>query len=106
MTSKFPTSNTPLESRLKISIGFVNLPVQFVTYVLLNIGKKRVQCNVCLKTFCDMGAQKIHFSAVHLRVMHTCGVEGEFKYKLQRVSCSNCLKGIHCARFFPIIISY
>ncbi|XP_026287994.1 zinc finger protein basonuclin-2-like [Frankliniella occidentalis] len=39
-------------------------------------GKKRVQCNVCLKTFCDKGALKIHFSAVHLREMHRCTVEG------------------------------
>nr|SIW59169.1 disconnected [Euperipatoides kanangrensis] len=39
-------------------------------------GKKRVQCNVCLKTFCDKGALKIHFSAVHLKEMHKCTVEG------------------------------
>jgi len=39
-------------------------------------GKKRVQCNVCLKTFCDKGALKIHFSAVHLREMHKCTVDG------------------------------
>ncbi|XP_023290325.1 uncharacterized protein LOC105700428 [Orussus abietinus] len=39
-------------------------------------GKKRVQCNVCLKTFCDKGALKIHFSAVHLREMHQCTVKG------------------------------
>ncbi|UXI15727.1 forkhead domain-containing protein [Sarcoptes scabiei] len=39
-------------------------------------GKKRVQCSVCLKTFCDKGALKIHFSAVHLREMHKCTVEG------------------------------
>ncbi|CAG0879179.1 unnamed protein product [Cyprideis torosa] len=39
-------------------------------------GKKRVQCNACLKTFCDKGALKIHFSAVHLREMHKCTVEG------------------------------
>ena len=38
-----------------------------------------MQCNVCLKTFCDKGALKIHFSAVHLREMHACSVEGEFK---------------------------
>lgn len=39
-------------------------------------GKKRVQCSVCLKTFCDKGALKIHFSAVHLREMHKCTVNG------------------------------
>ena len=39
-------------------------------------GKKRVQCLACLKTFCDKGALKIHFSAVHLREMHKCIVQG------------------------------
>jgi hypothetical protein len=39
-------------------------------------GKKRVQCNVCMKTFCDKGALKIHFSAVHLREMHRCTTSG------------------------------
>ena len=39
-------------------------------------GKRRVQCAVCLKTFCDKGALKIHFSAVHLREMHKCTVQG------------------------------
>lgn len=39
-------------------------------------GKKRIRCNVCLKSFCDKGALKIHFSAVHLREMHKCTVEG------------------------------
>lgn len=35
-----------------------------------------MQCSVCLKTFCDKGALKIHFSAVHLREMHKCTVAG------------------------------
>ncbi|CAF4469109.1 unnamed protein product, partial [Didymodactylos carnosus] len=39
-------------------------------------GKKRVQCHVCMKTFCDKGALKIHFSAVHLREMHKCTTPG------------------------------
>jgi len=39
-------------------------------------GKRRVQCHACFKTFCDKGALKIHFSAVHLREMHKCTVEG------------------------------
>ncbi|XP_015921588.1 zinc finger protein basonuclin-2 isoform X2 [Parasteatoda tepidariorum] len=39
-------------------------------------GKKRVQCGECYKTFCDKGALKIHYSAVHLREMHKCTVEG------------------------------
>ena len=47
-----------------------------VTYVSPTTGKKRVQCNVCMKTFCDKGALKIHFSAVHLREMHKCSVQG------------------------------
>ena len=38
-----------------------------ISFVSPTTGKKRVQCNVCLKTFCDKGALKIHFSAVHLR---------------------------------------
>jgi len=47
-----------------------------ITYVSPSTGKKRVQCNVCMKTFCDKGALKIHFSAVHLREMHKCTVSG------------------------------
>jgi len=46
------------------------------SFVNPTTGKKRVQCNVCLKTFCDKGALKIHFSAVHLREMHRCTVKG------------------------------
>ncbi|XP_022239589.1 zinc finger protein basonuclin-2-like [Limulus polyphemus] len=38
--------------------------------------KTRAQCLVCFKTFCDKGALKIHFSAVHLRETHKCLVEG------------------------------
>jgi len=45
-------------------------------YVSPTTGKKRVQCNVCMKTFCDKGALKIHFSAVHLREMHKCTMVG------------------------------
>ena len=47
-----------------------------ITFVSPSTGKKRVQCNVCMKTFCDKGALKIHFSAVHLREMHKCTVPG------------------------------
>uniref|UniRef100_A0A6A7G3E3 Zinc finger protein basonuclin-1-like n=2 Tax=Hirondellea gigas TaxID=1518452 RepID=A0A6A7G3E3_9CRUS len=46
------------------------------TFINPVTGKKRVQCNVCMKTFCDKGALKIHFSAVHLREMHKCTVDG------------------------------
>ncbi len=47
-----------------------------ISFVNPATGKKRVQCNVCMKTFCDKGALKIHFSAVHLREMHKCSVDG------------------------------
>ena len=39
-------------------------------------GKKRVLCTACNKTFCDKGALKIHYSAVHLKEMHKCSVGG------------------------------
>lgn len=39
-------------------------------------GKRRVECQQCHKSFCDKGALKIHFSAVHLREMHKCTVAG------------------------------
>ncbi|ELT87209.1 hypothetical protein CAPTEDRAFT_78125, partial [Capitella teleta] len=38
--------------------------------------KKRVLCTACNKTFCDKGALKIHYSAVHLKEMHKCTVDG------------------------------
>lgn len=54
-----------------------NLPPNLGTpFINPATGKKRVQCNVCMKTFCDKGALKIHFSAVHLREMHQCTVKG------------------------------
>lgn len=53
------------------------MPSDFgIAYIDPHSGKKRVQCNVCFKTFCDKGALKIHFSAVHLKEMHQCTVEG------------------------------
>lgn len=55
--------------------GFI--PSDFgIVYIDPTSGKKRVQCNVCFKTFCDKGALKIHFSAVHLKEMHKCTVDG------------------------------
>jgi len=39
-------------------------------------GTKRVNCTACEKSFCDRGALKIHYSAVHLKEMHRCTVEG------------------------------
>ncbi|CAK9824993.1 Protein disconnected [Anthophora retusa] len=54
-----------------------NIPPNLGTpFINPTTGKKRVQCNVCFKTFCDKGALKIHFSAVHLREMHQCTVKG------------------------------
>ncbi|GBP85176.1 Protein disconnected [Eumeta japonica] len=57
--------------------GSTQIPLNLGTHFINpTTGKKRVQCNVCLKTFCDKGALKIHFSAVHLREMHKCTVDG------------------------------
>lgn len=54
-----------------------SLPANLGTqYINPATGKKRIRCNVCFKTFCDKGALKIHFSAVHLREMHKCTVDG------------------------------
>jgi len=62
------------ESRMR---KIANLPEDLgIPYVSPTTGKKRVQCQVCMKTFCDKGALKIHFSAVHLREMHRCTVKG------------------------------
>lgn len=59
----------------KMRNGF--MPNDFgIAYIDPSTGKKRIQCNVCFKTFCDKGALKIHFSAVHLKEMHKCTVEG------------------------------
>ena len=60
--------NQELKKKFRDNLG--------VSFVSPTTGKKRVQCNVCLKTFCDKGALKIHFSAVHLREMHKCTVDG------------------------------
>ena len=70
-----------LKKKMKDNIG--------ISFVNPQTGKKRVQCNVCLKTFCDKGALKIHFSAVHLREMHKCSVEGNVGfYMLLKIFCS------------------
>lgn len=59
----------------KMRNGFI--PNDFgIAYIDPSTGKKRIQCNVCFKTFCDKGALKIHFSAVHLKEMHKCTVAG------------------------------
>lgn len=66
-------ASTPIKRQWGSSTLPLNLGTQLINPAT---GKKRVQCNVCLKTFCDKGALKIHFSAVHLREMHKCTVEG------------------------------
>ncbi|XP_049938478.1 zinc finger protein basonuclin-1-like isoform X1 [Schistocerca serialis cubense] len=67
----------PSSPKRKWGSSLLDLPFNLATPVVNQVtGKKRVQCNVCLKTFCDKGALKIHFSAVHLREMHKCTVEG------------------------------
>ncbi|BHF65737.1 hypothetical protein SprV_0200875000 [Sparganum proliferum] len=43
---------------------------------MANRSKKRVLCTTCKKSFCDKGALKIHYSAVHLREMHKCTIKG------------------------------
>ncbi|XP_076227443.1 uncharacterized protein LOC116434688 isoform X2 [Nomia melanderi] len=54
-----------------------NIPPNLgTTFINPTTGKKRVQCLTCFKTFCDKGALKIHYSAVHLREMHKCTVLG------------------------------
>ncbi|XP_018913909.2 zinc finger protein basonuclin-2 isoform X2 [Bemisia tabaci] len=69
----FRKGSTPMKRRWDSSDLPLNLGTQLINPAT---GKKRVQCNVCLKTFCDKGALKIHFSAVHLREMHKCTVQG------------------------------
>lgn len=67
----------PGSSRRPWSLSMPGIPLNLGTQLVNQVtGKKRVQCNVCMKTFCDKGALKIHFSAVHLREMHKCTVDG------------------------------
>uniref|UniRef100_A0A915PQE0 C2H2-type domain-containing protein n=1 Tax=Setaria digitata TaxID=48799 RepID=A0A915PQE0_9BILA len=53
-----------------------DLKTKPITQTPKSSGKRRVQCMKCFKTFCDKGALKIHNSAVHLKEMHKCTVEG------------------------------
>ncbi|XP_056021216.1 zinc finger protein basonuclin-2-like isoform X3 [Ostrea edulis] len=62
-------SNNPVKRQWNPSPGFGS------TFIGPN-GKKRVLCTACNKTFCDKGALKIHYSAVHLKEMHKCTVDG------------------------------
>lgn len=75
LTPPPPAEKRAAQSQLKKFRGFI--PSDFgIVYIDPASGKKRVQCNVCFKTFCDKGALKIHFSAVHLKEMHKCTVDG------------------------------
>jgi len=69
-------SAPPPRPSIPVSLSSTSPPVLPTTLVNPITGKRRVQCAVCLKTFCDKGALKIHFSAVHLREMHKCTVKG------------------------------
>jgi hypothetical protein len=75
ITEKSPSSSAAEKSRRPRQMNAfpANLGTQLINPVT---GKKRIRCNVCFKTFCDKGALKIHFSAVHLREMHKCTVDG------------------------------
>lgn len=71
-------------------------------------GKKchrRVSCERCGKTFCDKGALKIHISAVHLKEMHRCTVQGcnmMFSSRRSRNRHSaNPNPRLHCNMFAP-----
>ena len=64
------------------SVGGVRRPWQTTpgyggTLVSPTTGKKRVLCAACRKTFCDKGALKIHYSAVHLKEMHRRAPQGD-----------------------------
>lgn len=72
-----PQSNQPASEKVRKQRQMNAFPSNLGTpFVNPATGKKRIRCNVCFKTFCDKGALKIHFSAVHLREMHKCTVEG------------------------------
>ncbi|KAK6180341.1 hypothetical protein SNE40_012513 [Patella caerulea] len=62
-------SSNPIKRQWQPSAGFGS------TFMGPN-GKKRTLCSACNKTFCDKGALKIHYSAVHLKEMHKCTVDG------------------------------
>lgn len=67
--SKQHLRGNPVKRQWQAAGNFIN------TSTLPN-SKKRVPCTSCNKTFCDKGALKIHNSAVHLKEMHKCTVEG------------------------------
>ena len=62
-----PLRRPPSPSSSKQGWPFNN-PAFGQTVFVTSSGKKRVLCTACNKTFCDKGALKIHYSAVHLKV--------------------------------------
>lgn len=78
------TLTTPARKTIAISKPISDLPAGAYAAVPRGLedsgnngspsGKKRVLCTSCRKTFCDKGALKIHYSAVHLKEMHACTV--------------------------------
>ena len=73
-------ANHKLKVEVKKQSGYLKRPWQstlgYGGVMLATNGKKRVLCSACNKSFCDKGALKIHYSAVHLKEMHRCTIEG------------------------------
>ncbi|CAL8089422.1 unnamed protein product [Calicophoron daubneyi] len=57
-------------------ISYVDERITNPTGSNMSRNKKRVLCTTCKKSFCDKGALKIHYSAVHLKEMHKCTIKG------------------------------
>ncbi|KAA3679452.1 uncharacterized protein DEA37_0013808 [Paragonimus westermani] len=64
--SQTPTANADGVDNRSLTMSSTNL----------SRNKKRVLCTTCKKSFCDKGALKIHYSAVHLKEMHKCTIKG------------------------------
>ncbi|KAF8570615.1 hypothetical protein P879_01325 [Paragonimus westermani] len=64
--SQTPTANADGVDNRSLTMNSTNL----------SRNKKRVLCTTCKKSFCDKGALKIHYSAVHLKEMHKCTIKG------------------------------
>ncbi|OWA52948.1 putative Zinc finger protein basonuclin-1 [Hypsibius exemplaris] len=56
--------------------GTATSPIDGSSKLLGKSPARRVHCEVCKKSFCDKGALKIHYSAVHLKEMHRCTTKG------------------------------
>uniref|UniRef100_A0AC35UG75 C2H2-type domain-containing protein n=1 Tax=Rhabditophanes sp. KR3021 TaxID=114890 RepID=A0AC35UG75_9BILA len=73
--NSFTTTSTPNSPQLMECVQ-VSKNMHAMSPATMKSNKRRVQCLKCLKTFCDKGALKIHNSAVHLKEMHKCTVNG------------------------------